>query len=231
MSSPDLPTRATVAPDPFLDRGVLASVSIGDHAEEGLHAHERELVRTMAPQRRATFAAGRQALRAAIAAVAPSHADHPLLQTLRGAPQLPPGITGSISHKRTRAVAIAAPSSGELVGVDLEARPNAADAGKLSISDRILTSAERDAIAHLDALAHREATLIRFAIKEAIYKAIDPYVQRYVRFTEVELDVRTDGTALARLMLPELPDDEVTVESHWRLDDTWIIAMARSRRR
>ncbi len=230
MASPDLPLRVTVASDPFLARGVLASVVIGESADEALHAHERELVQTMAPLRRATFAAGRHALRAAIRAVAPSHADGPLLRTTRGAPQVPAGVTGSISHKRSRAVAIAAPSNGELVGVDLEARPTAADAGKISISDRILTSAELAAIDGLDALAHREATLVHFAIKEAIYKAIDPYVQRYVRFTEVELDVRTNGTAAVRLLLPELRAGEVMVESHWRVDDSWIIAMARSRR-
>jgi hypothetical protein len=30
---------------------------------------------------------------------------------------------------------------------------------------------------------------LRFAIKEAIYKAIDPHLRRYVGFTEVELDL------------------------------------------
>ena len=83
----------------------------------------------------------------------------------------------------------------------------------------------------MDLLAHRESTLVRFAIKEAVYKAIDPYVGRYVRFTEVELEVADDGRAAVRLLLPEADMQRVQVEAHWRFEDRWIIAMARSVRR
>ncbi|HMG57415.1 MAG TPA: 4'-phosphopantetheinyl transferase superfamily protein [Kofleriaceae bacterium] len=44
--------------------------------------------------------------------------------------------------------------------------------------------------------AGRGVTL-RFSIKEAIYKAIDPYVRRYVGFTEVELELDPAGDAVA----------------------------------
>jgi 4'-phosphopantetheinyl transferase EntD len=105
------------------------------------------------------------------------------------------------------------------------ARPRA------SINSIALTAAEREVIDGLALPSHREATLVRFAIKEAVYKAIDPYVGRYVRFTEVELDVLHDGQATVRLLLPEPAMQHVHVEARWRFEDRWIIAMARSVRR
>ena len=66
----------------------------------------------------------------------------------------------------------------------------------------------------------RDVTL-RFAIKEAIYKAVDPIVRRYVGFTEVELDLASDGSvAVTVLDLARLP---VTVEAWWQeLDGLWL---------
>lgn len=231
---------AVVSEEPFVPSGALASVAIDDTAEAfdeselhgaDVHADELSFTAMMTAHRRGAFLAGRRALRAALHEVAPDIAAYPLLQTGRGAPRLPEGWTGSISHKRTRAIAMAAPSSGGLIGVDLEERPTARDLERPSIASKILTAAERDAIGHLEAHAHRESTLVRFAIKEAIYKAIDPYVGRYVKFTEVELDVSDDGRADVRLLLPEPEMRRVQVEARWRFEDRWIVAMARSTRR
>ena len=230
---------AIVSEEPFVPSGALASVVIDDGANDDeaeshgadVHADELSLTAMMTPQRRGAFLAGRRALRAALHQIAPHSAEHPLLQTGRGAPRLPIGWTGSISHKRTRAIAVAAPSSGGLVGVDLEERPTPRDLERPSLASRILTTAERDAIEGLDLAAHRESTVVRFAIKEAVYKAIDPYVGRYVRFTEVEVDVSEDGQAAVRLLLPEPEMRQVHVEARWRFEDRWIIAMARSVRR
>ena len=231
----------SVTEDPFVPNGALASVAIVAEAgpdladaaawDGGVHADELAFASRMAPARRVAFLAGRRALRAALRRIAPHDADYPLLQTGRGAPHLPDGWTGSISHKRTRAIALAAPATGGLLGVDLEERPTADQPERPSIASRILTAAERDVIEGLDPHAHREATLVRFAVKEAVYKAIDPYVSRYVRFTEVELELSVDGRASVRLLLPEPSMRDVHVEARWRFEDRWIIAMARSVRR
>lgn len=229
--------RVIVGADPFVPGGALASVAIGGSAaaaasvDDTVPLDERALAATMSPTRQASFVAGRRALRAAVARVAPSHADAPLLRTERGAPALPVGMTGSISHKRTRAMAVAMPTSGALLGLDLEDRPTARDLTRPSIADRILTGLERDALRRLEGLAHREATLVYFAVKEAVYKSIDPYVARYVRFTEVELDVTPDGVAAVRLFLPEPVIRDVHVTATWRFDGEFIVAMARSERR
>jgi len=43
--------------------------------------------------------------------------------------------------------------------------------------------------------------LMRFSIKESIYKALDPFVKRYVGFDEAHVRPELDGTANIRLSL------------------------------
>ncbi len=95
------------------------------------------------------------------------------------------------------------------VGVDLEHRPTARDLARPSIARRILTAPELDALAELDAdpLAQRERVILSFAIKEAVYKAIDPTVQRYVQFTDRSRcahSIRLMTVGLWRRRLPRL---------------------------
>ncbi len=145
-----------------------------------------EAVLIVEPAGTATFTAGRRALCEALGdAVEPAQ----IGKSDRGAP-LPPRGHGSIAHKagpeRVVAVAISAP---HLVGIDVErALPP-----RQAIERRIMTPHE---LAQLG--DDRRRVSLVFAIKEAIYKAVDPVVRRYVGFTEVELDLaaRTVTTAL-----------------------------------
>ena len=91
-----------------------------------------------------------------------------------------------------------------------------------------MTAPELEALAAFDAdpLAQRERVILSFAIKEAVYKAIDPTVQRYVRFTEVALQFADDGLVSVSLLLPELATGQVTVRAQYSLDDRWIVATA-----
>ena len=76
----------------------------------GLHPDEAAFVHAAPAARRASFIGGRVALRAAMAALG-AGADEAAGRsspTPRGAPALPPGFVGSVSHKRELAVAIAA---------------------------------------------------------------------------------------------------------------------------
>jgi len=132
-----------------------------------------------------TFAAGRRALCEALGEQLEIGRDD------RGAPIVPRGH-GSIAHKagaeRTVAAAIWSPA---LVGIDLErALPP-----RQPIERRILTPREHGLIG-----ADRRRVSLVFAIKEAIYKAVDPVVRRYVGFTEVELDLEA-GRARSQLGL------------------------------
>lgn len=151
------------------------------------------------------FANGRAALHAALGALVA------IGKTDRGAPAMPAGWVGSVSHKGAHAAAIVARAGHGFVGIDLER----AVAPRIDIGPRILTPNER--------ATGRDLTRV-FAIKEAIYKAIDPIVRRFVGFREVELVV---GAAGACAVDPgALP---VTVEAWWCEHHGFWLATARAR--
>ncbi len=192
---------------------------------------EQALAAAIAPARRTEWIAGRTALRALLVEHAPAFADHPVTSDDRGAPVLPAGWVGSISHKHprgeaigaTRAVAIVAAASAGFVGIDLERT----EPSRVDIARRILTERER---ARGDGQPiDGSQVMLRFAIKEAIYKAIDPIVRRYVGFTEVEVTLEADGTCAAVAVDPvRLP---VVIEAGWQTHAGHWLATARARPR
>jgi len=135
----------------------------------------------------------------------------------RGAPIVPAGFVGSISHKRGRAAALAARDDGARVGVDLER----AVAPRQPIERRVLTARE------LAALGDRTTVTLAFAIKEAIYKAVDPFVRRYVAFGEVELAIGGHGACGVHAVEPSrLP---AAIDAWWCERDGYWLATARAR--
>ena len=192
---------------------VIVELDDADAALAHLAPAEQRRAAELAPVRRRDFIAGRTALRLALAAdPADPGRDAAILSDERGAPVLPPGWVGSLSHKGGLAAALVAPAGAGHVGIDLErAAPPRAD-----IARRILTEREQAALADRGA-----GVTLRFAIKEAIYKALDPYVRRYVGFTEVELAL-TGGAALVTTALP------FAIEASWREHDGHWLATARA---
>ncbi len=214
------PEHGIVVVDRFATaHGQVAIVELTDeHVADALAtlpAAEQAHARTLSGGRRREMVAGRAALHTTLAALAPALADAPILADDRGAPMLPAGWSGSVSHKGTRAAALVTPAGEARVGIDLEhARPPRQD-----IASRILTARE------LAALTDRGlGATLRFSIKEAIYKAVDPFVRRYVAFTEVELDV-TEGIAHVTSELP------FAIETTWREHAGFWLATARAQRR
>ncbi len=230
MTSVDPPFRVLV--EQALPHGRLVAVSLPSGASDAhlldalaegrrtLPAEEDALAAALAVPRRVSFVGGRLALRAALSSVSPETRSSPVLRTPRGAPLLPAGVLGSVSHKRRVAMALAAVPSGDVgtIGVDVEEVPDERELTRPDLASRILTPLERHGLAPLaarDPLAYREAVRLRFALKEAVYKAIDPHVQRYVRFQEVELFPESEGEAEVRLLLPEFAVRRITVRAWW----------------
>jgi enterobactin synthetase component D len=145
--------------------------------------------------RQVEFVGGRIALRAACGQLG-IRADS-LLKTPRGAPEMPDGLVGSVSHKRTLAVAMVAKNEQGTLGIDLENY----SPERLAIAKRVLTENERALVSELPVDNQWMGIVIRFSIKEAIYKALDPYVQRYVGFEEAEVTPLLQGEATAVLNL------------------------------
>eukprot|EP01033_Poteriospumella_lacustris_P002885 gene2883-2105_t len=108
-----------------------------------------------------------------------------------GAPVFPHPWTGSISHKHSYALAACVPSELGTIGVDLEQITNGA-AEKLQ--RRLLTEREQQTLGSV--LSNREMDImLRFSFKEAVFKALNPHLQRYIDFKEVEVFPRDDHTA------------------------------------
>jgi 4'-phosphopantetheinyl transferase EntD len=197
-------------------RCVLVTLDDGElpAALAALPADEQAFAGGLSEIRRRDFVAGRTALHLAIDDFAPA-----ILAGQRGAPVLPAGWVGSVSHKGTTAAAIVATADTGWIGIDVErAAPPRVDIGR-----RILTAREQAALSGSDHDRGRAVTL-RFAIKEAIYKAVDPIVARYVGFTEVELEVGERYCAVTS----ELP---AAIEATWVEHGSHWIATARAVRR
>lgn len=220
--SPAVPTTPAFEVD--LPHGRCVGFSIARDAElteieRTLPAAERAVAGSLAGARRRTWVYGRIALRRAMQAIGVSV--EAIGATPRGAPALPPGVTGSISHKDEIVVALAAISGGEQVGVDVERdRPSRHDLRRLVLRP--------DEGVDLDApwLAVASETLLRFSAKEAIYKALDRYVGRYVGFGEVAVVPRADQTAAARLHLRD-GEGPFDVDVRWERRDGFFVTSAR----
>lgn len=220
-----------------LPHGVAAAVAVGDgdvsvpgrgvvSLEEALGAllpEEQARAAALSPLRQRDWVAGRLALRAALDRAGLACAE-PVLADDRGAPVLPAGVDGSVSHKRGLAVALAAPRGDARVGVDVELLA----APRLDIAPRILTDVERRAIADLDPIARGRAVTLRFSIKEAVYKAVDPFVRRYVGFREVAVWPSDDGTA--RVDVVPGADLPLAIDASWVVVGDLVICSARARR-
>jgi enterobactin synthetase component D len=178
------------------------------------------------PARRATWVGGRVALHAALETLGAPFAGA-ILSSDRGAPAMPVGFLGSVSHKPIVAVAlvaVAAPGAPVTIGVDLEiARPLRQD-----IAPRVLTPVERAELFALPPEAREREVLRRFAVKEAIYKALDPWVRRFVSFQEVETS--HSGDARWGVLLRFQGGEAFAVEVLDSGDASTMVASARVRR-
>ena len=216
---------------PSFGRLVMLAIDDTLHAGE-LAEEERAHYATLGEVRRRTWLAGRIALRRARRAIEGADPS-PVLVGPRGEPLLPAGVAGSIAHKETVAVALAARDAGRL-GVDVEY-----DRGsRVDISRRVLTDGELERRARMTEADRARCVRIAFAVKEAIYKAIAPFCQRYVGFHEVELELGelSPGPVAVRLALAPHPFADATallVDAAWEAHEApggepIVIAMARA---
>jgi 4'-phosphopantetheinyl transferase EntD len=211
-----------------LAHGRCVGVGIPESAAEAmaqLAPEERAAVERLGEARRSSWVAGRAALRAALADLGIGAG--PLISTPRGAPLVPRDALGSISHKQTLAVALATRLQPDTaIGIDLEI-----DAPlRVDISRRVLTPRELRSIERLDDVHRNREVLLRLSAKEAIYKALDPFVTRYVSFQEVEAHPHPDGTITAELTLTG-GEGPFTVEVRWEdITPSFLLTTALIRR-
>ena len=184
--------------------GLLVGVHLPDSKEpvpkptlERLPEPARSHARSLGGYRQVDWVGGRLALANSLDGLGHNPGD--LLPDEHGAPVLPPGVTGSVSHKRTLAVALTARTEHGTLGCDLEDLSPERD----GIAERVLLPEELEVVRALPPERQWVGTLLRFSFKESIYKALHPFVHRYVGFDEAFVDPDTDQTAHIELRLKE----------------------------
>ena len=171
------------------------------------------------PRRGHEFASGRAALRRALeAADAPEDVrSQSLLPGVQGRPELPPGWTGSITHKDGWAYAVAGPAGDGTLGIDSEVTGRE----RLAIAPRILRP---DELARWTARGSAWSELLEvFSVKEAIYKAMHPHVPRWIGFHEAE--IRAGGRIVMHL---ENEDRSFALTSSLERDGDRIVTIVRA---
>jgi enterobactin synthetase component D len=197
---------ADVLFDLFLPHGRCVGVALPaeDEAIQAmatrcLLSEERAFAATLGPARRRTWVGGRVAMRSTLARLGQDAP--PILADERGAPVLPTGVAGSISHKGAVAVALVAVDAVARLGIDLEIPSSRTR----DIAARVLRPEELAELEGLRADERASAVLLRFSAKEAVYKALDPFVRRYVGFLEIAVSLGEDGSGD---VVPHLRDRE-----------------------
>ena len=216
-----------------------------------LHPAEADHMRRMQLHQRVLFAGGRVALRRALerGTLAESSQESPLrgsahrdaalepvLPGAFGAPQLPCGWLGSISHTHGLAAAIAhscspTPTEGgggasgaSAIGIDVEVKARAVSP---RLARRCLAPDERASLGRHGGLDERADALLRFSLKEALYKAIHPLLPTSIPWHSVTVwpaadgSCRVDPSALEALVAARLEAD-----AQWQVQDGFFISTA-----
>ena len=97
----------------------------------------------------------------------------------------------------------------------------------MGIAPRVLTAAELGEVHELAPERQWNSVLMRFAIKEAIYKALAPRMRRYIGFHEAVVQPHTDGSVDVSLQLEDGASPELEAQYVWTSHG--LVATARAR--
>lgn len=137
---------------------------------------------------------------------------YPLLSGADREPLPPRGVAVSLTHKRDLALALVGHAEDGALGLDLEGDGRE----RLRIESRVLCAAESAHLATVPAERRWLEVMVRFAVKEAIYKAVHARLQRYVAFDEAQVDVELEQVRLSDV-LADLSQVEVLTVPRARL--------------
>jgi 4'-phosphopantetheinyl transferase EntD len=186
---------------------VAAEETFADVAGPVLFPAEEAVLARAVDQRRREFRTGRACARAALARLGVPPA--PILPGVRGAPQWPAGVVGSITHcAGYRAAAVA--WAHDVAALGLDAEPNEPLPG--GVLPMVASPAERARLAALDDGA-RDVCWDRllFCAKDAVYKAWYPLTGRWLGFDQADVTIDpAAGAFTARLLAGGVPPDSFT---------------------
>jgi 4'-phosphopantetheinyl transferase EntD len=178
---------------------VAAEEAFGDVPHVMLFPAEQAAIANAVDKRRSEFATARACARAALAKLGLPPA--PIVPGLRGSPQWPAGVVGSITHcAGYRASAVARDRDVITIGLDAEPHDKLPD----GVLKAVACPAEQARLATLAAArpdVHWDRML--FSAKESVYKAWFPLTSRFRNFEEASIDIdQASRTFTARLLVP-----------------------------
>ncbi|MEH0372825.1 4'-phosphopantetheinyl transferase family protein [Vibrio mimicus] len=135
-------------------------------------------------KRKAEYLAGRYVAREALKKLTQQNYQIPIGDNR--APQWPDGISGSITHTDTYALAaVSYFSDHQIIGVDLESWMSPSLAQELA--PRIIDAFEQSLLERCELEFYQGITLI-FSAKESLYKALYPQVKQFFGFEDARVD-------------------------------------------
>lgn len=175
---------AAIAPEP-----AVAVDTREDPPDAALYPGEHEIVARAVPTRRQEFATARSCAREAMVRLGAEPAAIP--QGVRGDPQWPRGLVGSITHCAGYRGAVLG-RVGQVVTIGIDSEPD--EALPEGVLDAISLPRERTMVAELLA-GHPGPRWDRllFCAKEAVYKAWYPLARCWLDFDEALVTVDPDG--------------------------------------
>lgn len=185
----------------ILPAEVAAQEAFGDLAPIELFPVEEAVIANAVDKRRREFTTARACARAALARLGLPPV--PILPGLRGAPQWPAGVVGSITHcAGYRAAAVA--HDRDIVTIGLDAEPH--DTLPHGVLGAVASPAEQARVA---TLAAAEPGLcwdrLLFCAKETVYKAWFPLTLRWLGFEDAIVDFDPAGRAFTARLLVDGP--------------------------
>lgn len=196
-----------------------------------LHPTEAQHMSNLGPTRKLSFAGGRLALRRAIRAAEALGDAGPVLPGELGAPTLPKGLVGSISHTHGLAAAIVGtppPDADQAaVGIDVE---HTSRQTSPRLARRILAPVEREQMERDELeLPDRAGLTLRFSLKEALYKALHPILRRPIEWHSVCVRPLRDGSCELDLeTLIQQTGVQLSAEARWVQHGDYFVTTARA---
>jgi 4'-phosphopantetheinyl transferase EntD len=212
----------------ILPGGIASAEAFHDTPGDVLFPEEEASVARAVAKRRGEFTTARACARRALEGLGLPPV--PIPRGERGAPQWPPGVTGSITHcAGYRAAAVARVTDFLSIGIDAEPNGPLPD----GVLETISLPGERRMLSDL---AEAEPGIswdrILFCAKETVYKAWFPLTRRWLGFEDAEFVISaSDGSFGARILVP-VPEgaEALALESlpgRWLASDGLVVtAMA-----
>ena len=140
-----------------------------------------------------------------------------------GEPLWPEGVSGSITHSGTQAMAVVVRAPDALVGIDCEAILPEREARE--IQDGIIDAQEAICLTRSGYPFALSLTLA-FSAKESLFKALFPKVKTYMDFDCARITRLNEKTLTLALTRPQAEFKENTLFTvHWLLDGNQIITL------